>query len=571
MRPPGASNGGSEEPPFRVGNPPGRALPPRVSLPRVRVVGASDAAAWDRATIERGVPSRALMQRAGAAAAGEIARRYAHRLSRGVAIFAGPGNNGGDAWVVARALAASGVDVRVQETGSARTDDARAERELAMRSIGTGPPTGAEEVVVDGVLGTGAKGAPRDAAADAVARITACRATGASVVALDVPSGLDASTGDAELAVTADLTLTFGSLKRGHLTARGRCGRIVVLDIGLDPAAGASFAALVDVRWVRAHVPAIAADAHKGTRKRLAVVGGAMGMTGAAVLAGRAASRSGIGMVRLVVPAQSVPVVQMAAPELLASAWPETDAAVPDAISAWSDVVVIGPGLGRSRETRDLVERVLRGWGGPVLLDADALNVFERDAAALGAAIGGRAAVLTPHPAELARLLGTDVPDVLSRRFEIALEAARTMRATVLLKGVPTVISSPDGTTMISAAGTPALAAAGSGDVLAGIAATLLAQSDDPLAAASCAAWMHGRAAELASGLIGGSESGFPVLPESEAAATPPRGGAPASTRGVTLETVLDALPAAWRVRDAEPCYPVIAELPAVGGDQWPS
>ena len=515
--------------------------PPHRSIP-ARVASAAEAAAWDRATIDGGVPSRALMQRAGAAAASEIHRRFRHRLGRGVAIFAGPGNNGGDAWVVGRALAAAGVQVRVSELEPPRTDDARAERELALRVLGTEPPTGAEEIVIDGVLGTGVRGAPRGEAAEAIARINALRDGGATVIALDVPSGLDASSGSCELAVLADLTLTFGAAKRGLLVARGQCGTIAVLDIGLDAEEGAALPELVDHRWVAARVPAIAPEAHKGVRKKLAVVGGSLGMAGASIFAGRAAMVSGIGMVRLVVPSESVTVVQKAAPELMAREWPAAIGDVASSVADWADVVLIGPGLGRSRETRELVEQVLRGFGGPVVLDADALNVFERDAPALASALGRRDSILTPHPMELARLLGADVQAVLDRRFEIAEEAARMLHATVLLKGVPTVIAAASGARLVSAAGSPALGVAGSGDLLGGMAATLLAQASDPLAAAACAAWVHGRAGEIASQMHGA-------------------GG----VRGVTIEHLLEAIGAAWRVHDVPPCYPVILELTAPG------
>ena len=508
----------------------------------IRVASAAEARAWDTATIEAGVPSRALMQRAGAAAAGEIARRYGHRLARGVAIFAGPGNNGGDAWVVARALAAAGYRPRVSEVEPPRTEDARAERELAATVLDGQPPTGAEEIVIDGVLGTGARGAPSGVAAEAIERINALREGGSIVVALDVPSGLDATTGTFDRAVAADLTLTFGTVKRGLLIARSRCGTIAVLDIGLDARHGEVLPIFADRRWVSAHLPVIEAEAHKGTRKKLAVVGGTLGMTGAAILAGRSAMLSGIGMVRLLVPEESLVVVQESAPELMARAWPARSESAGDGVADWADVVLIGPGLGRGANARAMVERMLRAFRGPVVLDADALNVFERDTGALASVLGRRPAVLTPHPLELARLLGVDVDAVLARRFEIAAEAARAMHATVLLKGVPTVLASPVGDRVVSASGSPALGVAGSGDLLAGMAATLLAQSGQPLPAAACAAWVHGRAGELASVVHGA-------------------GG----VRGVTIEHLLDAIGAAWRVHDASPCYPVIAELTTPG------
>ena len=516
----------------------------------IRVLTADESAAADAATIDAGVPSRALMQRAGAAAAAEIARRHADRLHRGVAIHAGPGNNGGDAWVVARALAAAGVAVRVAATGPSTTGDARAERELAEPLLDGGAPTGAEQLVVDGLLGTGARGAPRGAVADAVRAIATARAGGAIVVALDVPSGVDATTGAQNGAVAADLTLAFGSAKRGLLLAREQCGTICVLEIGLLPHAAPDAPALVDAPWVAAHLSPIAADAHKGVRRKLVVVGGQRGMAGAAVLAARAALASGIGMVRLLVDPAGVPVVQGAVPQALAGEWPRDDGGADEEIGEWADVVLVGPGLGHDEAARALVERVLRRWRGPVVLDADALNVFAGDLDTLRELLGDRDALLTPHPGEFARLGGHELSDVLQQRFDIGADVAGRSGATVLLKGVPTVVTSPDGPRLVSAAGTAALAAAGSGDLLGGIAATLVAQRAHAMTvagAAAAAAWAHGRAAEIA--------------------------GAGHHVRGITLTHVLRALPCVWRsvssadeARAAGPCLPVLAELPAPPG-----
>ncbi|MFN2564769.1 MAG: NAD(P)H-hydrate dehydratase [Gemmatimonadaceae bacterium] len=517
---------------------------------------AAQAAARDAAAIAAGVPSRALMQRAGAAAAAEIALRYPFHLESGALIFAGPGNNGGDAWVVARALAATGAVVRVVEPAEAKSPDAIAERALSLPIVGetareraltsATPAHFAERLVIDGLLGTGATGAPREHLGQAVDDIARLRAGGAAVIAIDVPSGVDATTGRWEKSVVAELTLTFGTMKRGLLTARDRCGALAVLDIGLGAYAelddGAP--ALVDARWVAAVVPRFSADAHKGTRKRVAVVGGAEGMAGAALLAARGAARSGVGMVKLVVAPASVPVVQEAEPAALAACWPGDDSAVQTDLGEWADVVAIGPGLGRDADARQLVERILRTWRGPVVVDADGLNVFAGDADALGRLLRGRPALLTPHPAEFARLAGGRVDDVLASRFDAAPGLAARCNATVLLKGVPTTVGSPDGRQLVSASGSPVLATAGSGDVLTGIAATLVAQIGDPLVAAAAAAWAHGRAAELAQG-----------TPDA-ARRTP---------RGVTLDDVLCALPGVWQLDPPPPRYPVLLELPAVG------
>jgi NAD(P)H-hydrate epimerase len=479
------------------------------------------------------------MQRAGAAAAAEIVRHFGDRLTRGVVAFAGSGNNGGDAWVVAAALAAVGILVRVVEVGDAKTDDARAERELALPLIDRRPPTGGEEIVVDGLLGTGASGAPRDAVANAIRRIAELRDGGARVVALDVPSGLDASTGRHDGAVTADLTITFATMKRGALVRRQSCGRLIVVDLGLGRHGTLDDGAptLVDRRWVAARVPPIPADAHKGTRRRVAIVGGARGMAGACILAARAALRSGVGMARAVVDPPSVGPVQVAVPAALTRPWPTSDDEIRDAICDWAHAVVIGPGLGRETDTRGRIERILELWRGPVVLDADALTAFEGDARALGALLARRKALVTPHAVEFSRLSGISTDDVLRAPFDVGQELAKTLGCVVLLKGVPTVVTAPDGRSFVSATGTPALATGGSGDVLSGIAGTLVAQMDDPLDAATCAAWIHGRAAEIGE-----------------------RGGA----RGTTLDDIVDALAGAWSESDPPPRPPVLLDLTAI-------
>jgi ADP-dependent NAD(P)H-hydrate dehydratase / NAD(P)H-hydrate epimerase len=522
----------------------------------ILVTTASEATARDEAAIASGIPSRALMQRAGAAAAAEITLRYPRRLERGVVIYAGPGKNGGDAWVVAAALAGVGVKVSVVQVGSMRAPDGIAERAHAQRLVPEGEGTGAEGVVVDGLLGTGVTGVPRGEIADAIGRIAARRAAGAHVVALDLPTGVDATTGSAEGSVVADLTLTFATMKRGLLIARAQCGRIVLLDIGLgahgsagggshtsdgggsQASVGAGAVQLVDARWVYERIPSFEANSHKGTRRRVAVLGGGEGMAGASILAGRAAMRSGVGVVRLVVDPSNVVTVQSAAPEALARPWPDSEEAADDTFSEWPDVVLLGPGLGRTEKVRELVERTLHAWKGPVVLDADALHVYGNDTNLLARALGGRPAMITPHPGELSRLVGSSTQDVIADVFRVAAELAGKLNCVVLAKGVPTVIAAPDGRILVSAAGTPVLSAAGSGDVLGGIAATLIAQMDDPLSAAACAAWIHGRAGELASRR---------------------------QIRGRELADVLEALPRAWRPPRIRMRAPVVTQLRAVG------
>jgi NAD(P)H-hydrate epimerase len=258
-------------------------------------------------------------------------------------------------------------------------------------------------------------------------------------------------------------------------------------------------------------------------------------MPGAVVLACRAALRSGIGLVRALVAPGSVSAILEATPSALISEWPKTKKEISAGISKWADAIVIGPGLGRSDDTRELVEKILADSKLPVLLDADALNVFEGEAKSLAKLLARRPALITPHIAEFARLAGVGVDEVLANRFDIGIGLASTLGATVLLKGSPTVISTPAGERFVVARGTAALGTGGSGDILAGIGGTLLAQMADPAAAACCSAWIHGRAAELCE-----------------------------YVRGTTLEDVLYALPRGWNETEPTPEPPVLARLPAV-------
>src|ERR1700737_5344903 len=301
--------------------------------PSVRVVSARESAERDRAAIERGTPSRVLMQRAGTAAAEGILRRYGDRLWNGAVVFTGPGNNGGDGWVVAGLLARSGIGVTVVEAVEAKSPDAVAEKSAAAHVVKRAKNTSlpgefaGSQVLIDALLGTGAEGEPRGNIAAAISTINELHSNGSRVVALDLPSGLDATTARHSTCVVADATFSFGGVKRGSLLARDCCGEIVVLDIGLDEASPAhgrnvgdkvsSLPWLVDGSWVRSHVPALRYDAHKGTRKHLAIIGGGKGMPGAGGLATRAALRSGIGLVRALVASENVGEILAAAPSAL--------------------------------------------------------------------------------------------------------------------------------------------------------------------------------------------------------------------------------------------------------------
>ena len=510
------------------------------------VCSARESAAADASAIAAGVPSRALLQRAGAAAAAEIAARFPDEMERGVVVVTGPGNNGGDGWVIARALRAVGIPVRVVEAIESRTPDAIAERALAIQD---GVPFDAdidalvrapESFFIDAVLGTGlTRDEPlRGNVAKAVAALIARQRRGAVVVAIDVPSGLDATIGTHAGAARCALTVTFGTMKRGITVARDICGDVVLLDIGLGTHAdNASQSRLATLAWFRATLPPIVAESHKGTRKKIAIIGGAPGMAGAVILAARATLRSGAGMVKCAVAPASLLALQEAEPAALATAWPSDDASFDEHIAGWADALLIGPGLG-DEHAREIVERALRVFDGPVVLDADALNAFAGAVDALGALIGHREALLTPHPAEFARLVGRDVDEVLDERFDAPLALALRIKATVLFKGVPTIVASPNGESTIVAEGTPILASGGSGDMLGGVAATLLAQTRDASLAGALAAFAHGRAAAAVS---------------------------MRQVRGYTLDDVLATLPQVWSLVPPRARPPVLAELPAVG------
>ncbi|MBI4503706.1 MAG: NAD(P)H-hydrate dehydratase [Gemmatimonadetes bacterium] len=483
----------------------------------IPVLSAAQAAAWDeRARLEAGIPSRVLMESAGRGVARVVAREFGADLSRGVIVAAGPGNNGGDGWVAARALQAIGVRVLAAESAGERTPDCAANRVLALATgveeLPAGTPWPAAGLVIDALLGTGAKGAPHGAVGALAERI---QAYGAPVVAVDGPTGLDLSTGEAHGPVRAQLSVTFGGPRRGHLFAREWCGKIVVIDIGF-PAADPTWPELANDQWARTILPPLRAMMHKGDRGRVVVVGGDEGMAGAAIHAARAALAAGAGLVKLVAAEPTVRAAQETLPDALTFITALGPQPEPDVMSSaeWADALIVGPGLGRSPERRAFVTRLLQSTDRPAVIDADALQA---GIGHWGADRGPR--VLTPHPGEFA----TTFPDLLLSpvpspgepalsgakgrgeretggmdRFAAATAAATVAGATVLLKGVPTVIAAPGVTSFVSASGNPSLATGGSGDVLSGIIGAFLGRGVEASAAAALGAYAMGRAAEIA-------------------------------------------------------------------------
>lgn len=425
------------------------------------------------------LPDGALMQRAAAGLSSVCARLLGRVYGSGVLLLVGSGDNGGDALFAGARLAARGARV----DALLLADRAHEQGLDALRRAGGGvvqEATGEPDLVIDGILGLGGRGGLRDRAATVVAHLP----PGVPVVAVDVPSGVDASTGEVTgPAVRADVTVTFGALKPGLLVDPGaeHAGVVELVDIGLDlPAAAVEVLQAQDVARL---LPRADRESDKYRRGVVGVAAGSQEYTGAAVLCVGGAVRGGAGMVRYV--GRDAPAA------LVRARWPEVVVG-PGRVQAWA----VGSGGGGDAAAR--LERAVAD-GVPVVVDADALVAVE------GSRSSGTALLLTPHAGELARLVGADREDVEARRLHHALAAARKLGAVVLLKGSTTVVARPDGRVRVNPTGTPALATAGSGDVLAGLCGALLAGGLDPFDAGSVAAWLHGLAGRLA------AEGGAPV------------------------------------------------------------
>ena len=439
-----------------------------------------------------------LMERAGAAAA-QVALDLVAGRTGPIVVLAGPGNNGGDGFVLARVLREAFHDVTVVfrgKTDALPPDATRAHRAWiaaggsTTKTLPTKPPA----LIVDALFGIGLDRTLADAYAS---QVRWANEQPVPTLALDLPTGLRADTGIAtEPVIRADATATFIALKPGLLTADGPdwCGRISVHDLGIDverdqPAEGR----LLEWATLSSALPEIFARrlraAHKGTFGTLGIVGGAPGMLGATLLAGRAAQRCGAGKVRLGFVANNYPAVDAASPELMLGA-------ARTLLDTATDVLVVGCGLGVDDAAREALERSIAA-NVPLVLDADALNLLAADPA-LRRAVRSREAstIVTPHPAEAARLLDTKVATIQQDRLSAAHTIARELRAHTILKGTGSVIAHPDGTWDINGSGNPALAFAGSGDVLSGMLGAFLAQHRDPHASSRIAVCVHGAAAD---------------------------------------------------------------------------
>ncbi|HET7484042.1 MAG TPA: NAD(P)H-hydrate dehydratase [Solirubrobacterales bacterium] len=473
--------------------------------------------AVDRWAIEeQGVPEAELMEAAGTA----LAEAVAGLAPQGpVRIVCGKGNNGGDGLVAARRLSGTGFEVDLLELFSDNLPD-----DLGAWLEGSG-------AVVDAIFGTGFEGAPREPADKAIEAINRC---GAPVVACDIASGVDASTGEVEgAAVEADLTVSFHAAKIGHRIAPGKwcTGELRVVPIGIpDGAPGEPSAGTIDPA-VLALAPARGPRSTKFSSGQVVIVGGSRGLTGAVQMCSRAAIRAGAGYATVAVPADLEPIFEAGQPEVMSVGCPGgVGCLAPGSLKTVlrscerAAAVALGPGMGRDPGTVELARDAAAAIEAPLAIDADGLNAF----AGMPERIARRAAptILTPHAGELGRLLGRTSEEISAHRLASAKEAARTAGAVVVLKGDDTIVT--DGECIaVNELSAPALATAGTGDVLTGMVAALLARGLDPFAAACAAVLAHARAGRDAAARIGAPESvvATDVIASIPAGLTPPGGG----------------------------------------------
>lgn len=435
------------------------------------------------------LPPGALMQRAATGLAVACAQRLTRVYASRVVLLVGRGDNGADALWAGAMLQRRGAVVRAVLTGEPRADALAAFRAAGGRVVDEVGPG----LVVDGLVGIGGRGALRDAAAALAAEVR-----DRDVVAVDLPSGVDADTGEvAGAAVRAGLTVTFGTLKPGLLLARGHVGELQLVDIGLTlPTAPVEVLEDADVERL---LPRPRRGDDKYTRGVVGVAAGSQTYTGAAVLSVGAAVRGGAGMVRFAGAPLAAEQVRSHWPEAVVSELEGAAVVMAGRVQAW----VVGPGLGTDARAAETLEAVL-GEDVPVLVDADALTIAAQHPEWLSRRTAPT--LLTPHDRELARF----GRDVTADRIGSARALATELGVTVLLKGDATVVTGPDGPARVNATGSAALATAGTGDVLAGAAGALLAQGLDPLDAGSVAAHLHGVAGRRAAG--GGATSASAVL-----------------------------------------------------------
>jgi NAD(P)H-hydrate epimerase len=489
----------------------------------MRILNAAQMREADRCTIEEiGIPSLVLMENAGRQVVAAIEAAYESRLDGRVAVLCGRGNNGGDGFVVARTLIQRGIDASVFVVGAVADvrGDARVNLDILGR-LGVTVVEVADEqtwelhfseiaqctLIVDAIFGIGLK-SPLGGMMETV--VADVNASGIPIVSVDVPSGLSSDTphliGDC---IDASMTVTLAAPKLPLVLPPGEAhaGDVVIADIGipvdvLDGLEG-PHVELLTPEQIRDLVEPRAPDSHKGDFGRVTIVAGSRGKTGAAHLAAVGALRSGAGLVTVATPASCLPIVASMAPELMTEALAETrdgtvaPGGVDKLLELRHDVIACGPGLGREREVAAFVRSLVERSTAPLVLDADAITVLADDP---GVLVGReeRDVIITPHPGEMARLVGASVEDVQASRIEVATDFASTHHLYVVLKGHRTIIATPEGHVFVNPTGNAGMATGGTGDVLTGMIAAWLAQLLDAEAACRLAVFLHGAAGDLA-------------------------------------------------------------------------
>jgi len=482
------------------------------------VVYAAEMAAIDRHAIEQlSIPGMVLMENAGRGIADVAEKMLGQPSGKVVHIYCGPGNNGGDGYVVARHLSNAGATVRVFIAADRDKIRGDALSNLVIWTKMGGAlqflrqdepePEQRPHLMVDALLGTGSSGHPSGLIGRAVEII---QSQTAPVLAVDIPTGVDANTGRVHgKAVMASVTATMALPKAGLLFSPGSdyAGRIEIIDIGIPPEVVRFHNPktwLVDREDITSRLPLRARDAHKNQMGTVAVLAGSAGFTGAAALCASATLRAGCGLAYLCIPKSLQPVVAALAAEVIT--WPFDDQSRGlldvNGYAEWreriagQDVIALGPGLAQEAGTASLVHQILNEMQKPLILDADGLNACAGQPALIKNYRGTM--VLTPHPGELARLIGKSTVEIAADRIGIARSTASELGQVLVLKGGPTLIATPDGKVFINTTGNPGMATAGAGDVLTGTIAGLAAQGLNAADAALCGVYLHGLAGDLA-------------------------------------------------------------------------
>ncbi|MEK7396826.1 MAG: NAD(P)H-hydrate dehydratase [Candidatus Poribacteria bacterium] len=500
----------------------------------MKIVTAKEMRNIDFQTInEVGIPGVVLMENAGLGVVQAIERDFPLQTFS-IAIFAGKGNNGGDGLVIARYLANKGyrvttyllaepdkfigdalINLRIAQNIGLNIEYILSDEQLNEKK----GIISQNNLIIDAIFGTGLNGPVRGFASNVIDYLNS---TGIPIVAVDLPSGLDSDTGKVEgSCIKAVMTVTMALPKRGLLLYPGAkfVGKLEIADIGIPQSVIDSqdlSTILIQSSCALKLLPERPRDGHKGLFGRVLVIAGSVGLTGASAMASLSALRVGAGLVTLGTPESLNPIMEVKLTEAMTLPLPETSHQTLS-IRAYdkimqmvngTDVVAIGPGLSRNPETMELVRKLCKGINIPKVIDADGLNALAEDKNCLSEL--GKQTVLTPHPGEMARLIGKTISDVQSDRINIAIDFAKEYGVILVLKGVPTVIAEPNGEAYLNTTGNPGMASGGTGDVLTGTIAGFLAQGLDAKNSAILGVYVHGLAGDLASidkgeaGLIAG-------------------------------------------------------------------